>query len=324
MSSRSGLRWPLLAGLLACFSIPATAADPPITFVTLGTSESLYYDVGRALCAVVDKTRRENGIRCSPEQTPGSVYNLERLFDGDLDLALAQSDAQFAAYRGELTWDEGPFTELRAVMSLYPELMTIVARADSGVASLADLRGKRINIGSPGSGNRATWNKLQAVLGWGVEDMRKATEMPPDRANAALCAGEIDASVLMVGHPSPIVSQVLAGCAIAFVAVGGQAVEQLLAAYPYYTKSEIPAGQYGLPQALPTFGAVATLVTTSAMKESVVYEITRQVLGHLDELRARLPVLQGLTLEAMATAGRTAPLHPGAERAFRELGITPK
>lgn len=108
MSAHSGLRRPLLAGVLACLALPTVAADPPITFVTLGTSESLYYDVGRALCSVVDKTRREHGIRCSPEQTPGSVYNLERLADRDLDLALAQSDAQFAAFQGEKGWEGRP------------------------------------------------------------------------------------------------------------------------------------------------------------------------------------------------------------------------
>ena len=323
MSAHSGLRRPFLAGVLACLALTATAADPPIIFVTLGTSESLYYDVGRALCSVVDKTRREHGIRCSPEQTPGSVYNLERLADRDLDLALAQSDAQFAAYRGERTWEERPFTELRSVMSLYPELLTILTRVDLGLGSLQELRGKRINVGSPGSGNRTTWDKLQAALGWGAEDMQNATEMTPDRAGTALCAGKIDASVLMVGHPSPIVTEELAACALGFIGIGSDEVDQLVSAFPYYTKGAIPTGQYGLPQAVPTFGGVATLVTTAAMPEPVVYEITRQILAHLDDLRTRLPVLHDLKPETMARQGLTAPLHPGAERAFREFGVTP-
>lgn len=322
-SGSRGLPCLVAAFWLCCLLGPATlarAADPGITFVTLGTSPSLYYQIGRALCAVVDKTRREHGIRCSPEPTPGSVYNLERIEGRDLDFGLAQSDAHFAAYRGEGGWTGRPFTALRSVMSLQPELLTVMARADAGVSSLADLRGKRINIGNPGSGTRATWDQLQSALGWGADDLRQARELGPDPAGAALCSGEIDASVLMVGHPSPIVAKDVDRCALWFLAVQGPEVDRMVEDLDYYAPGVIAKGMYGLAADVWTFGGRATLVTSSAMPDAVVYRLVKAILDDLDSLRALHPALANLNPEEMATATLTAPLHPGAERAFREFG----
>lgn len=327
MTRQSGVQRPWLTGLkallLAVFAgmTVEVAADPPLTFVTLGTSESLYYEVGRALCSVIDKTRREHGIRCSAEPTPGSVYNLERLRDGDLDFALAQSDAHFAAYRGEGNWSGSPFTELRSVMALYPELATLLVRPDAGIASLADLKGKRINVGNPGSGTRATWDRLQTALGWSVDDFQETRELTPGAAGEALCAGEIDATLLMVGHPSAVVEKEIGLCPHAFMPIKGPEIDRMLADLPYYTKGVIAKGLYGLPVDIQTFGGRATLVTTSAMPEPVVYALVKAIVGNFASLRALHPVLSTLSAGGMAMDTLSAPLHPGAERAFRELGV---
>ncbi len=328
MTRQSGLRGGrplavLTALLMALIEGAASAAGPPMTFVTLGTSESLYYDIGRALCSVVAKGRREHGIRCSAEPTPGSVYNLERLVEGDLDFALAQSDAQFAAYRGEGNWAGHPFTALRSVMSLQPELLTLLVRADSGVASIGDLRGKRLNVGNPGSGTRATWDLLQAALGWDPDDVRNAVEMRPEPAGQALCAGKIDSNLMVVGHPSPIVAREVDQCPHWFIQIQGPEVDRLIAERPYYTKGSIPKGLYGLPQDVQTFGGRATLVTRADTPEPVVHDLVRALLSDLEGLRASNPTLARLDAAEMARVGLTAPLHPGAERAFRELGISP-
>jgi TRAP transporter TAXI family solute receptor len=299
------------------------AADPPLTFVTLGTSESLYYEIGRALCSVINKTRREHGIRCSAEPTPGSVYNLERLRDRDLDLALAQSDAHFAAYQGEGNWSGSPFTGLRSVMALYPELVTLLVRPDAGITSLADLKGKRINVGNPGSGTRTTWDRLQTGLGWGAGDFQELRELSPGPAGEALCAGQIDASFLMVGHPSPIVEKEIRRCSQGFTPAEGPEVERMLADLPYYTKGFIAKGLYGLPEDIQTYGAKATLVTTSAMPEPVIYTMVKTLVSELKMLHALHPALSALSATEMATDTLSAPLHPGAERAFRELQVLP-
>jgi TRAP transporter TAXI family solute receptor len=293
-------------------------------FVSVGTSQSLYYDIGRVLCSVVDLTRQEHGIRCSVQSTPGSVYNLVHLVPWDLDFALVQSDAHNVAYQGEGDWQGRPFTRLRSVMSLYPEVLTLMVPADLGIRSVDDLKGKRINIGPLGSGTRATWDNLQTELKWSEEDLKKAVEIRPDRAGESLCSGDLDGNLLMVGHPSPIVKADLARCRLWLVPIEGPDVERLVARRPYYASDSIRASVYGLTNDVPTFGARATLVTTAEMPESVVYAMTKALLEDLGELRAAHPVLAFLEPAKMATDALTAPLHPGAERAFREHGVLPK
>jgi TRAP transporter TAXI family solute receptor len=307
--------------VLALAVVTASRAAPGITFVNLGSSQSLYYDIGRALCSVVDLTRKEHGIRCSVQSTPGSVYNLEHLVPWDLDFALVQSDAHYVAYRGEGNWQGRPFTRLRSVMSLYPEVLTLMAPTALGTSAVGYLKGRRVNIGPPGSGTRATWDNLQSELKWSEADLKRAVEMRPDRAGESLCSGKLDGNLLMVGHPSPIVKADLAGCPLSLVPIQGPEVERLVANRPYYTLDSIKGSVYGLTNDVPTFGARATLVTTADTPESVVYAMTKALLEELDVLRAAHPALAFLEPTRMATAALTAPLHPGAERAFREHGV---
>jgi TRAP transporter TAXI family solute receptor len=317
---RLGALVALLAGMLSTNATPAET--PAETFVTLGTSESLYYDIGRVVCEVINRTRRQHGVRCSTEETPGSVYNLEHLDPLDLDLALVQSDAHYSAYEGEGRWSTRPLGALRSLMSLHPEVLTIMVRADSGISSLDDLRGRRINVGNPGSGTRATWNNLEAQLGWEPDDMRNVAEMPPDRGGEALCAGQIDANSLVVGHPSPIVSRDLARCDVILIPVAGETVERLVARHPYYARSVIAKGHYGQEQDVHTFGPRATLVTLAGTPEALIHRIVSALLDNLDALRAMHPVFADLTDQEMAHTALTAPLHPGAQQAWQERGIS--
>lgn len=309
------LSWAVAVGL---------QAEPGLKFVSVGTSQSLYYDIGRALCSVVERARKEHGIRCSVESTPGSVYNLEHLVPWDLDFALVQSDAHHVAYAGEGDWQGRPFTRLRSVMSLYPEVLTLMAPEDSTIRSIDDLKGKRVNIGPRGSGTRATWDNLQTELKWTQEDLKRAVEIRPDRAGESLCSGKLDANLLMVGHPSPIVKADLARCRLWFVPIQGPGVERLVAERPYYAADDIRASVYGLSNDVPTFGARATLVTTAEMPEPVVYALTKALLDDLDALRAAHPILAFLDPAKMASDALTAPLHAGAARAFQEHGFIPK
>ncbi len=325
MACRSRLWLTLCFGLVLTSAVAGgPRAETELKFVSVGTSQSLYYDIGRTLCSVVDLTRREHGIRCSVESTPGSIYNLKHLDRWDLDFALAQSDAHYAAYAGEGDWQGRPFRRLRSVMSLYPEVLTLMAPAVWTIGSIDDLKGKRINIGPQGSGTRATWDNLQGELKWTKEDLKMTVEIRPDQAGELLCSGELDANLLMVGHPSPIVKADLARCGLRFVPVQGPAVARLLAERPYYAADTIRAGIYGLANDVPTFGARATLVTTADMPEPVVYALTKALLDDLDALRAADPILGFLDPAKMAADALTAPLHPGAKRAFREYGIIPK
>lgn len=312
--------WLVLAAGLLCGATPRVGAE---TFLSMGTGSpsGLYYPIGRALCAVIDRGRSRHGVRCSAEPTFGSSYNIEALSAGDLDLALVQSDVQYNAYSGRGSWSGNPDTTLRSILSVHPEFVTIIARGGADVHQVEELKGKRIDIGKVGSGAHATWEGIEAALGWSDSDLALVTALNPDSAGAALCSDEVDASVQLVGHPSARVAGVLAQCELSLVSVAGPAIAEFVVGRPYYRPGEIPAGMYGRNPATPTIGVSATLVTSADLPDATAYAVAKAILEGVGELRRRNAVLAALEPGEMVRVGLTAPLHPGAERAFRDLGL---
>ena len=310
----------VLIGIAAGFSVPARADE---VFASVGTGEpnGVYYPVGKAICQIVNRDFSMDRVRCSPETTPGSVYNIGALQSGELEFAIVQSDVHFAAYKGEGTWSRRPFLGLRSVLSLYPELVTVMARADLHIQDLAGLAGKRVNVGSRGTGTRTTWDAIEAALGWRDQERVLPVELKADATTSALCSGTIDASLLIVGHPSPLVRAQLAACAVNFVAITGPAIEKLLHEDPYYKHETIPGEIYGITGEVPTFGGRASLVTSASVDPRVVAVVAKAVLNHVAELRTLHPALGRLRARYMITDGLAAPLHPGAEQVYKELGL---
>ena len=245
----------------------------------------VYYPVGRALCAVVNEAVGSQGPRCSVEPTPGSVYNLDALESGELDFALVQADVQYEASAGRGRWNGRPLTNLRSVLSLYPELVTIVARPDARIASIDDLKGKRVNIGNAGSGIRTTWEVIEGAFGLKRSDLALAAELRSDATTDALCSNRIDANLMLLGHPSQFVAAQLAACGLILVGVRGPAIEKLVAERPYYVDAVIPASTYGTPTDILTFGGKAALVTVASVPDDVVYAVAKAVMSNLDVLR---------------------------------------
>jgi len=318
----------ILSALLAILGtvitmMPACALGEEEVFASIGTGElnGIYYPVSKAICQIVNQDLRTYGVRCSPEETPGSVYNIEALRTGELEFGIVQSDVQFAAYNGEDRWTGKPFRGLRSVLSLYPELVTVVARSDSHIQDLAGLAGHRVNVGARGSGTRASWNAIEAQLGWKDEDRVHPMELRTEATTSALCTGTIDANLLIVGHPSPVVAKQLAACATNLVAITGPAVDKLVHDQKYYQRGTIPANLYGISADVQTFGGRAALVTSASTDGRVVAIVAREVLTHLAELRTLHPVLGRLRTREMINDGLTAPLHPAAEQVYKELGL---
>ncbi|MFO1039097.1 MAG: TAXI family TRAP transporter solute-binding subunit [Geminicoccaceae bacterium] len=316
-SRRSLLAAPLLAVLAS--PLPARAADDYISIAT-GALGGVYYPAGRAICSYANKLRAQTGTNCAAVATPGSIYNVEKLADGELEFAIVQSDVQFDAVKGEGPWRGQPTTALRSVMSLYPELLAIVVHRDGPVKTLDDLQGRRVNIGNPGSGTRATWERLRAALGWEA-DAIEATELPPAAANQAFCEGDLDAVMIAAGHPSPQVEKALIECQGVLVPVEGPAVDKLVASAPYYGKGMIRRSSYGGQADVPSFGDRATLVTRASVADEDVSNLVHVIVGNLDALRHTNRSLGEIDKESLVSAGSTAPLHPGAERAYRDLGL---
>jgi len=306
---------------LSALMAPAALAEE---FITIGTGgvTGVYYPTGGAICRLVNKGRRDHGIRCSVESTGGSVYNINTIREGELEFGVAQSDWQYHAYNGTSRFEEqGAFEGLRAVFSVHPEPFTVVARADAGISSIDDLKGKRVNIGNPGSGQRGTMEVLMAAKGWTTGDFALATELKAAEQSAALCDNQIDAMIYTVGHPSGSIQEATTACDSVLVNVGGDAVDGLIADNSFYRSATIPGGMYrGNDADVVTFGVGATFVTSTDVSEEAVYTVVAAVMDNIEDFKGLHPAFANLDPQTMATAGLSAPLHPGAAKYYREKG----
>ncbi len=307
--------------LAATFMAPAAMAEE---FITIGTGgvTGVYYPTGGAICRLVNKGRKEHGIRCSVESTGGSVYNINTIREGELEFGVAQSDWQHHAFHGTSKFsDAGPFEGLRAVFSVHPEPFTVVARADAGITNFDDLKGKRVNIGNPGSGQRGTMEVLLEAKGWGMDAFALATELKAAEQSAALCDNQIDAMVYTVGHPSGSIQEATTACDSVLVTVDGDAVTGLIDDNAFYRTATIPGGMYrGSDADTMTFGVGATFVTSDTVSEEAVYTVVKSVFENIDAFRKLHPAFANLQPEEMATAGLSAPLHAGAAKYYKEQG----
>lgn len=294
-------------------------------FITIGTGgvTGVYYPTGGAICRLVNKGRKDHGIRCSVESTGGSVYNINTIRAGELEFGVAQSDWQYHAYNGSSQFEaDGPFEDLRAVFSVHPEPFTVVARADSGIKNFDDMKGKRVNIGNPGSGQRGTMEVLLEAKGMSTDDFELATELKAAEQSAALCDNQIDAMVYTVGHPSGSIQEATTACDSVLVTVDGDAVTKLVEDNPFYRTATIPGGMYrGNDEDTSTFGVGATFVTSASVSEEAVYEVVKSVMENFDDFKKLHPAFANLKKEEMATAGLSAPLHDGAMKYYKEAGI---
>lgn len=281
-----------------------------------------YYPTGGALCRLINAERAEHGLRCLIEATAGAKENLTRLRGGDLAFALVPSDWQYHAYQSGLgTGDDGPFSDLRAVLSLQALSFTLLAAPASGVESLADLEGKRINLGPPDTPWRSTGDFLIAALGWSPDDFAEIGELDASEQAEGLCDGRIDALLLPASHPSGPVAEATEGCGARLLGVNGEAVDRLLGEWVFYAPAVIPGGLYANnPDPVTSFGLRATLVTSDALPADTVYQVTKRIFEGLDDLRAQHAVFTGLEAEDMVSAGISAPLHEGALRYYQERG----
>ncbi len=315
----------LLAFAVAASFVPVSQAEAENQFVTIGTGgvTGVYYPTGGAICRLVNKTRKEHGIRCSVESTGGSVYNLNAIANGELDMGVAQSDWQYHAYHGTSKFaDAGANKDLRAVFSVHPEPFTVVARADSGIKNFQDLKGKRVNIGNPGSGQRGTMEVVMKALGWTNDDFKLASELKSAEQSAALCDNKIDAMIFTVGHPSGSIKEATTSCDSVLVNVTGPAIDKLVKENAYYRYATIPGGMYrGTDEDTKTFGVGATFVSSAKVPEDVIYNVVKAVFENFDDFKKLHPAFANLKKEEMIKDGLSAPLHAGAVKYYKEAGL---
>ena len=323
----------LALALTLCVALVFTATVSPTPvqartkFVTIGTGgiTGVYYPTGGAIARIVNKKRDEYGIRATVESTGGSVFNVNAVMSGDLDFGIVQSDRQFQAVKGMAEWaDKGPQKDLRAVFSIHPESITLVGAVDAGIKTIHDLKGKRVNIGNPGSGQRQ--NSIDALTSAGIDYEKdiNAEGVVADEAPGLLQDDRIDAFFYTVGHPSGNIKEATAGHRkVRICDVRGEGINDLIKEKPYYAKALVPAKFY--PGAenkddAKTFGVKATFVTSAKVSDDIVYAITKEVFDNFEDFKKLHPAYAVLTKQNMLE-GLSAPIHPGAMKYYKEAGL---
>ena len=308
-------------------SVPTNVHAKNIS-VTIGTGgvTGVYYPTGKAIAKIVNKKRKEYGLQVKAESTGGSVFNVNAIMMGDLEFGIIQSDRQYQAWNGIKDWkDRGPQKKLRSISSFHPESVILVAGDDTGIETLIDLKGKHVNIGNPGSGQRN--NAIDVMQACEIDWRRELSAEGFRAADSAkvLQDGRIDAFFYTVGHPNDSIKEVTEGKRkVHFVTLTGDCIDQLVAKWPYYAKAYIPIGFYPMArnkENVETFGVKATLCTNADVPENVVYRITREIFENLDEFKTLHPAYGVLTKHNMLEA-LSAPIHPGAMKYYKEVGLT--
>lgn len=314
-----------MAAILATgLAFTGTPTQAQTQFVTIGTGgvTGVYYAVGGAVCRLMNKDRATTGIRCSVESTGGSVYNVNTIRAGELDFGVVQSDVQYNASKGENQFkDAGAVEDLRAVFSIHPEPLMVAARKEAGISKFQDFKGKRLNIGNPGSGQRATVDMLLPALGMSKSDFSLASELKADEHGAALCDNKIDGFAYVVGNPSANLQDVTTTCAAQLVNVTGPEIDKLIETYPYYASVTIPGDMYANnPNETTTYGVLATMVASAKTSPEVVYQLVKSVFDNFDEFKKLHPAFANLDPKLMVKDGLTAPMHEGAVKYYKEKG----
>ena len=314
------LKMILAAAIATTLAAPAFAQQK---FVTIGTGgvTGVYYAAGGAICRLVNKDRAKHGIRCSVESTGGSVFNVNTIRAGELDMGFTQSDVQYNAIKGLAQYKDAAFADQRAVFSLHAEPLTVLARKEANVKSMADFKGKRFNVGNPGSGTRASAEELLGAIGMKLTDFSLASELKADEHGPALCDGKIDGFIYTVGHPSANIQDPTTSCGAQLVSLTGPGIDKLVADKPFYAKATIPGGMYpNNPNPAQTYGVLATVVSSAKVPADTVYQVVKAVFDNFEEFKKLHPALANLKPENMVKDGLSAPLHDGAARYYREKG----
>lgn len=294
------------------------AYDGETVIIGTGGKTGVYYAAGEIFCRLL----QDADIPCRAETSAGSIENLKNLQKGHVTLAMVQSDWQFHAYRGSSKWDGDKFETLRALFSIYPEPFQIVVKRDVGVAKWRDLRGKRLNVGNPGSGSRQTFEEIVSPKTWSKNMFGEVHQLPSSEQINAFCANKFDAFVYSVGIPNEAMFRAVSECNGKIIGPENIKMRKLVtAARPYYSRTTIPGGTYWSGQpAVNTFGVLATLVARADTDAKLVDTLSRLVFDQFDGFKMLHPAFALSLPGEMISEGLSAPLHPAAETYYHSKG----
>ncbi|MEZ4704114.1 MAG: TAXI family TRAP transporter solute-binding subunit [Bdellovibrionota bacterium] len=295
------------------------------SYMTIGTGglTGVYYPTGASLCSTLRKYKDDNHIQCNVQSTAGSEYNLNALHKKEIEFGIAQSDVVYRAWEGIEPFRE-KYDNVRSVFSIYSEPLNLVARKDAGIHELEDIKGKRINIGSPGSGQKRTASDLLQSCNISMEDLALAGGLKPAEMPDGLRDKKLDAYFYTVAHPTANIKDIANSIPISIVPLRGPCVDHFIASNPYYVKARVPGGIYdGVDQDVDTFAVKATLLTHKDTPDAVVYELVKRLAENLQDFKNLHPAYQNITVASMQD-GLITPMHPGAKKYFEEIRTKPE
>lgn len=320
--------------LLLALAGAALAAEPAKLVVSGGPKADPLNAFAQQLCALVNQQQKRHNIACEVKDSGGAVENLQALDADEVHIAFARADWIDQAMTGTGPFRDrgpvrgsgrqrsgGPNEDLRALFALQLETLMILARADSGIKAPADFKGKRINIGPPGSGPRFMYELLAPTLGWAVRDFATAAELKPADQGDALCRGRVDAILYLAASPDVMVRNAAQACDTVFVPLAGREIEALDKEKPFLVRAPIPGGLYkGVAREVPSVGFAVVAAASSKVDARIVYEAAKAVFDNLARMQKVDPVFQRLDARRMTADGLVAPLHEGAARLYKERG----
>ncbi|WP_411991470.1 TAXI family TRAP transporter solute-binding subunit [Agarivorans sp. DSG3-1] len=291
-------------------------------FVGTGNVSGVYYPTGNALCRLLEQSNEHRKLSCTAESSGGSSDNVEALQSGDIDLAIVQSDVHWQAYQGSGEFaEQGAYKEMRSLLSLYAEALTILVHADMNIGQIEQLKGHSLNLGPEGSGQYSTMQLVMEELNWQASDFSKLSNLKPDEQSRALCSKKVDAIIYVVGHPNTSITRATTMCESNLISLSKKTIMALADKYDYFSPVTIKGGTYhGNPDDVSSIGVSATLVADKQLSEQTVYNFVAAIFENLNTMRSLHPALADLQVEDMINTNLTAPLHDGAKRYYREQG----
>jgi len=293
-------------------------------YLTIGTGDitGLYYLTGGAIANIVNIQSKETGLRLNVQSTSGSVYNIENVLSGTLEIGLAQSDRLYQAVNGTQDWQNKPNSQLRAIFGIHPEAVTVIASESSGITCILNLKGKRVNLGHPNSGQHQ--NAIHALVNQGIniDNDIHAFGHEDYKVPELIHSNQLDAAFITAGHPTDFFNAICSGKAkVRFIPVIN--VEPILKQYPYYIETSIPVSLYPSQSNHPdvkTFGVKSILMTSEKINEHAIYIITKEIFTKIKQFKQFHPAYKNLSPRYMIE-GLTAPIHPGALKYFKEAKL---
>jgi len=307
--------------VLFVIGVLCTPLQAAKVLIGTGSISGDYDQLGWVICRTIN--RHTPGIDCRTHETSGSTSNLTNVQSGSLELGIARSDKHYHAVSrtGSFEFMDASYDRIRSLFSLHVDPFTIVALKNSGILHIDDLKGKRINIGNPGSEQRIAMEVVMVAKGWTKKNFQLATELSATQQSLSLCHNRVQAIVSTKAHPNELTRKALALCNANLVDISGSAIDGLVEKNAYYEHTVIPSGVYGRQEnSTKTFGLLATVITSTDVDADLVYQIVKGLFEHFDGFRRMHKSFGSLTPQKMITEGLSAPLHEGALRYYREKG----